>query len=66
MIDGIVWAVILGVGVAYEGFALWRDSDGVEPLTWWVRRVMAYSLLFRWTVIAFCVWLTLHFWIGLP
>jgi hypothetical protein len=64
MIDGLIWLAILGVGCAYEAFSLWRSDDSVEPLTWWVRRAMAYSLLFRWTVIAFCVWLLLHFAVG--
>ena len=63
--DGVIWAGILGVGVLYEAYALWRDKDGTEPLTWWVRRVMGYSHLFRWWVIAFCIWLTFHFAVGL-
>ena len=56
-----VWLAWLIAFPLIEGYALWHNNDKAEPLTFYVRRFMGYSLFFKIGVLWGLVWLILHF-----
>lgn len=60
-----VWVAWLVAFPLIEGYALWRDHDHAQPLTYYVRKVMRYSWFFRAMVLVGVAWLFLHFAVGL-
>lgn len=65
MISEIVWIVIFAVGFLWEMFGLFTEKrTGIEPLTHIVRdRLMRRERWMWYAVLAFWVWLGVHFFI---
>lgn len=60
----VYWLPWLVAFPLLEGYALWRRTDQVQPLTYYVRWFMAYSWVFRAWVLVGVAWLFLHFAFG--
>lgn len=61
-----IWALILGIGIAYEFYSLADDADEDHPLTYYIRRVFALDNpkgVLYWLFFGFWVWLGVHFFV---